>query len=118
MNTPKEPRLHVTRHEITKPFVAFPLIGGLALVGSCVLVIVRLPPFGPFIGYALAPLVVILAWTLVILQRNRHASDYFFEHELARRFIQALGAMAGIALIPAAFHSLQIARELTLRLAP
>lgn len=70
--------------------------------------------WGPFVGYMLAPLGVILAFLLAVIERNRNNANLYFEQTLARRLIRVLSILVLLSLGPAWFHSLQIARLVTL----
>jgi hypothetical protein len=100
--------------DVTRPSVAFPVLGVTALAGSILLAVLRVPGWGPFVGYLLAPLGVIIALVLAVLERNRNTANPNFEQTLARLYLRVLTGMAIVSLGPAWFHSLQIARQVTL----
>jgi len=99
--------------EVKTPSVAYPVLAVTSLVASVMLAVLRVPGWGPFLGYLLAPLGVIVALVLAILERNR-SDPYYFEQTLASRYVSVLTGMAVLSLGPAWFHSLQIARQVTL----
>jgi hypothetical protein len=108
------PPASTTSQGVTNPSVAYPIVAVTALAASVLLAVLRVSGWGPFIGYLLAPLGVIIALVLVVKERNSNNGNMYFEQTLARRFLRLLTALALVSLAPASLHSLQIARQVTL----